>query len=130
MLVAETHPHKRSRPAQDVDHVQVRSTNNTRAIYSKVSFPSVREEQFRVTFGKDTEESSLTAHADNMLKIHLEGRKTKRQWEASVGSAERTINCIAKEAVIQALTVSTTPFDDSTKKSPLYFYSIHLHNTK
>eukprot|EP01036_Dinobryon_divergens_P032408 gene32408-41989_t len=95
--------HKRSRPSEV-------NVLDTRTIYGMVTFPSVRQEQFRVTFGKDNDESppssSAAADTENVYKIRLEGRTSKKQWEASVGSAEPTINCIAKEAVIHALTVT------------------------
>eukprot|EP01036_Dinobryon_divergens_P032405 gene32405-41986_t len=66
-----------------------------RVVFSSVTFKSIPREKFRVHLKEDEKE---------ILKINIESRNSKTQWQSSAGSEETsTINGIPKGGVFHAL---------------------------
>ena len=76
---------------------RIRTTADERVVYSSVKFKSIPREKFRIR---------LIDEETGILKINIEARNSKKQWQSSAGSeGSSTINGIPKGGVFQALRV-------------------------
>lgn len=76
---------------------RIRMPDEERVVFSSVTFKSIPREKFRVHLKEDEKE---------ILKINIESRNSKKQWQSSAGSEETsTINGIPKGGVFHALRV-------------------------